>query len=143
MKKLLPLILSLFMVIGLSAQKKDKSESEEEKPRYEASAYSGLKFRSIGPALTSGRIADIAVNPAKPHEFYLAIASGGVWKTSNNGITFEPIFDGEGSYSFPWLLPMQVLFGWDQAKITINEVWPTATEFTRVPTAVLLGRIWD
>ncbi|MFT5903492.1 MAG: photosystem II stability/assembly factor-like uncharacterized protein [Flammeovirgaceae bacterium] len=99
MKKLLPLILSLFMVIGLSAQKKDKSESEEEKPRYEASAYSGLKFRSIGPALTSGRIADIAVNPAKPHEFYLAIASGGVWKTSNNGITFEPIFDGEGSYS--------------------------------------------
>lgn len=99
MKKAFPLILSLFMVIGLYAQKKDKSESDEEKPRYEASAYSGLKFRSIGPALTSGRIADIAVNPAKPHEFYLAIASGGVWKTTNNGTTFDPIFDGEGSYS--------------------------------------------
>ncbi|MCZ4407556.1 glycosyl hydrolase [Cryomorphaceae bacterium 1068] len=97
MKKALPLILGLFLAIGVSAQKKDKSE--EEKPRYEASAYSGLKFRNIGPALTSGRIADIAVNPDKPHEFYLAIASGGIWKTINNGTTFEPIFDGEGSYS--------------------------------------------
>jgi photosystem II stability/assembly factor-like uncharacterized protein len=97
MKKVLSLILSLLMVTGLSAQKNDKSE--EEKPRYEASTYGGLKFRGIGPALTSGRIADIAVNPERPHEFYLAIASGGVWKTTNNGTTFDPIFDGEGSYS--------------------------------------------
>ncbi|HKL39475.1 MAG TPA: hypothetical protein VJ894_02295 [Cryomorphaceae bacterium] len=97
MKKLLPLILSLFMAVGLSAQKKDKSD--EEKAKYKSSAYSGLELRSIGPALTSGRIADIAVVPEKPQEYYLAVASGGVWKTTNSGTSFKPVFDGEGSYS--------------------------------------------
>jgi photosystem II stability/assembly factor-like uncharacterized protein len=58
-----------------------------------------FKFREIGPALTSGRISDMAVNPENTSEFYVASASGGVWKTENAGVTFEPIFDGEGSYS--------------------------------------------
>jgi photosystem II stability/assembly factor-like uncharacterized protein len=58
-----------------------------------------LKFREIGPATTSGRIADMAVNPNNTSEFYIAAASGGVWKTTNHGSTFSPIFDGEGSYS--------------------------------------------
>jgi photosystem II stability/assembly factor-like uncharacterized protein len=60
---------------------------------------SSLKFRSIGPALTSGRIADIAVNPDNSSEFYVGAAAGGVWKTTNAGNTFTPIFDGQGSYS--------------------------------------------
>ncbi len=80
---------------GFAQKKGDKSE----KPRFESSTFSGLQLRNIGPALTSGRISDIAVNPTKHSEYYLAIASGGVWKTSNNGTTFEPIFDGQGSYS--------------------------------------------
>ena len=42
-----------------------------------------LKWRSVGPALTSGRVSDIAVNKNKPFEYYVAVASGGVWKTSN------------------------------------------------------------
>ena len=58
-----------------------------------------MKFRSVGPAITSGRIADIAFNESNPFEYYVAVASGGVWKTINNGTTFKPIFDGEGSYS--------------------------------------------
>jgi photosystem II stability/assembly factor-like uncharacterized protein len=58
-----------------------------------------FKLRSIGPALTSGRIADFAVNPIDPSEFYVASASGGVWKTINAGTTFTPIFDHQGSYS--------------------------------------------
>ncbi|MDX1908124.1 MAG: glycosyl hydrolase [Bacteroidia bacterium] len=58
-----------------------------------------LKFRSIGPALTSGRVIDFAVNPLKPAEYFVAAASGGVWKTVNAGTTYEPVFDGEGSYS--------------------------------------------
>jgi hypothetical protein len=53
----------------------------------------------LGPATTSGRIADIAVNPDNTAEMYIALASSGVWKTSNNGTTWEPIFDHEGSYS--------------------------------------------
>ncbi|MCU0341733.1 MAG: hypothetical protein MUE30_17805 [Spirosomaceae bacterium] len=58
-----------------------------------------FKLRSIGPAVTSGRVVDMAVNPHNHSEYYVATAAGGVWKTSNHGVTFEPIFDGEGSYS--------------------------------------------
>ncbi len=60
---------------------------------------SGLKLRNIGPAFTSGRIADFAVNPNNHSEFYVAIASGNIWKTVNKGITFEPVFDKYGAYS--------------------------------------------
>jgi len=57
------------------------------------------KFREVGPAVTSGRLIDMAVNPENTSEMYIASASGGVWKTTNSGITFSPIFDGQGSYS--------------------------------------------
>ncbi|MCK5338832.1 MAG: hypothetical protein KAJ50_08475, partial [Bacteroidales bacterium] len=52
-----------------------------------------------GPAFTSGRIADFAVNPCNPSEYYVAVASGHIWKTVNNGTTFSPIFDNYGAYS--------------------------------------------
>ena len=58
-----------------------------------------MSFRAIGPALVSGRIIDLAVNPNDPNQFYVAAASGGVWKTTNHGNTFSPIFDNYGSYS--------------------------------------------
>lgn len=87
----------------LSAQKNRKSSDEEdkveEKDKINASLLSSLKFRSIGPALTSGRVSDIAVNPQNTSEYYVATASGGVWKTTNHGTTFKPIFDSQGSYS--------------------------------------------
>jgi photosystem II stability/assembly factor-like uncharacterized protein len=72
---------------------------EEEKKAINSGIVSGLSFRSVGPALTSGRVSDIAVNPNNTSEYYVAVASGGVWKTTNHGTTYEPIFDGEGSYS--------------------------------------------
>jgi photosystem II stability/assembly factor-like uncharacterized protein len=59
----------------------------------------GLSFRSIGPAFMSGRISDIAVDPVKPNTWYVAAASGNVWKTENAGTTWTPIFDNYGSYS--------------------------------------------
>lgn len=62
-------------------------------------AVSGLKLRAIGPALMGGRIADIAVNPKDRSEWYVAVGSGGVWKTTNNGITWNPVFDDQPSYS--------------------------------------------
>lgn len=58
-----------------------------------------LLFRLIGPATTSGRISDIAVNPKNHSEYYIAAAYGGVWKTVNAGVTFEPIFDNYGTQS--------------------------------------------
>ena len=47
----------------------------------------------------SGRIGDIVVDPVKPSTWYIAACSGGVWKTTNAGVTWDPIFDGQGSYS--------------------------------------------
>jgi len=63
------------------------------------SPYNGLRLRSIGPSLTSGRIGDIAVHPKDKKTWYVAVASGGVWKTTNAGTTWTPIFDNEASYS--------------------------------------------
>lgn len=60
---------------------------------------SGLAFRSVGPALTTGRISDFAVNPDNRFEYYVAVSSGGVWKTTNAGTSYTPIFDSQGSYS--------------------------------------------
>jgi photosystem II stability/assembly factor-like uncharacterized protein len=58
-----------------------------------------LRFRSVGPAFTSGRLADMAVDPKNPHIWYVAMAGGGLWKTTNGGLSFAPIFDNYGSYS--------------------------------------------
>ena len=58
-----------------------------------------LEFRNIGPALMGGRVDDFAVVEARPSTFYVATASGGLWKTVNNGTTFEPVFDAQESSS--------------------------------------------
>jgi len=92
------LVLGILSSGSLFAQKK-KNKNEETKYFVNSGMLSTLKFRSIGPAMISGRIVDLAVNPNNYSEYYVAVASGGVWKTSNNGITFKPIFDGQASYS--------------------------------------------
>ena len=61
--------------------------------------YAALRFRSVGPAFTSGRNADLAVDPKNPHVWYVAMAGGGVWKTTNSGLSFTPVFDTYGAYS--------------------------------------------
>ncbi len=94
--------LLLLLSMPLTAQKKSTSTSAAAAPKegpLTSSTFSGLSFRSIGPALTSGRVADIKVNPSNPSEYYVAAASGGVWKTTNAGTTYEPVFQNEGSYS--------------------------------------------
>jgi len=67
--------------------------------RLDSATFNGLKFRSIGPALTSGRISDLAVRPDNKKMYYAATASGGLWKTVNAGTTWSPIFDSESSHS--------------------------------------------
>jgi photosystem II stability/assembly factor-like uncharacterized protein len=62
-------------------------------------AIGGLKWRNIGPAFCAGRIADIAIHPEDEHTWYVAVGSGGVWKTENSGVTWKSIFDGQKSYS--------------------------------------------
>ncbi|MBO6573825.1 MAG: hypothetical protein JJ896_00290 [Rhodothermales bacterium] len=59
----------------------------------------GLEFREIGPATMSGRVVDLAVQVDDPYTFYVASATGGVWKTTNNGVTFEAQFQNEAVHS--------------------------------------------
>ena len=108
----LGLLLTILPFTILTGQKKKAEIPLEKKSDVINSAlFSALTFRSVGPAVTSGRISDFAVNPKNPSEYYVATASGGVWKTTNKGITYTPIFDGQGSYSIPWILQTQQLFG--------------------------------
>jgi len=65
----------------------------------ENSLVKNIEFRSVGPTVMSGRVVDIDVNPDDPTVFYAAYASGGLWKTTNNGISFHPIFDNEAVIS--------------------------------------------
>ncbi|HYN22805.1 MAG TPA: glycosyl hydrolase [Thermoanaerobaculia bacterium] len=85
---------------GKAKNAKAKDEKKDEKKELlSAGTFSGLALRGIGPALTSGRVIDLAVDPKKPSTYYAAIASGGVWKTTNGGATFNSLFDGQGTYS--------------------------------------------
>ena len=59
----------------------------------------GLPFREIGPVIMSGRVVDLAVVESNPYTFYVASATGGVWKTVNNGVTFDPVFSREATHS--------------------------------------------
>ncbi len=68
-------------------------------PGFNEASFSGLEMRSIGPAMMSGRIADIVINPNNPSTWYVGVGSGGVWKTKNGGTTWSPIFDNEDAYS--------------------------------------------
>ena len=90
-KKFLIASLAFFTAIALQAQEPAK----ESKP----DIYSGLEFRNLGPALTAGRIADIAIHPTDENIMYIAVGSGGVWKTTNSGTTWQPVFDQQNSYS--------------------------------------------
>ncbi len=100
--RLLPLAL-LTLIGGLAVpaptQAQAEAADEEEAPLLSAATFRGLELRNIGPALMSGRIADIAVDPTDQSVWYVAVGSGGVWKTVNAGTTWTPIFDGEVSYS--------------------------------------------
>ena len=83
-----------FFIISNSSFSQEKKEKENNN-----SVYSGLKFRSIGPALMSGRISDIIIHPKNENLWYVTAGSGGVWKTENSGPTWNPIFDSQKSYS--------------------------------------------
>lgn len=80
---------------------KESKPAEPEKPADPMSSgtFNGLKIRSVGPALVSGRVVAIAVNPKNKSQYYVGAASSGVWRTDNDGATWHPVFEHEGSYS--------------------------------------------
>ena len=95
---MLLLTVFLFSFQPIFGKKNKENKKETEKDTLTA-VFSGLKWRSIGPAFSSGRIADFAVNPDNSAIYYVATASGHIWKTDNNGTTFKPVFDHYGAYS--------------------------------------------
>ena len=92
-------LLSLAAVVWGGETTAAAPESSEDAGPMRAETFAGLAFRSIGPALMSGRVADLAVHPDDQSTWYVAVGSGNVWKTTNAGTTWEPIFDDQGSYS--------------------------------------------
>jgi photosystem II stability/assembly factor-like uncharacterized protein len=110
------LALGLLAAFPLAAQEKkpddEKKPADDKKPMTEVKppappapplpageALKRLSLRAIGPCFTPGRIGDIAVDPKNRNVWYVALSSGGVWKTTNRGTTFKPVFDEQGSYS--------------------------------------------
>src|SRR4051812_42707506 len=99
----LPAIL-LLVVSGIAGAQSTKSDNKKpaappDSSKFTTGLLSGLTLRSIGPALTSGRVADVAIDPSDKRTWYVAAAAGGIWKSTNGGISFSPIFDGQGSFS--------------------------------------------
>ncbi|UCD95465.1 MAG: glycosyl hydrolase [Candidatus Zixiibacteriota bacterium] len=90
--------LLLIIILALPVRADEDNEKKEE-TKLSAGTFSGIKLRNIGPALMSGRIADIAIDPIQPNTWYVAAGSGNLWKTVNAGTTWRPIFDNYGSYS--------------------------------------------
>jgi len=85
----------LFPFQGIEAQRKQKNQKTEAKKV----SLDAFKFRNVGPAFLSGRIADIVTHPENSNVWYVAVGSGGVWKTENAGTTWSPIFDDQSTYS--------------------------------------------
>jgi len=94
MKHLSRFVIVLLLFISVAEGAKDSGKGE-----ISSNIFSGLRFRSIGPAFASGRISDFAVNPDNPSEYYVGVASGNIWKTENRGTTFRPVFENYGSYA--------------------------------------------
>lgn len=91
------LVLSL-LLLPSAGWPKQPTKTEEKKHVFSSETFAGLELRGIGPALTSGRIVDIAVS-SRPGTLFVAAASGGVFRSVNWGTTWEAVFEKEGSYS--------------------------------------------
>jgi photosystem II stability/assembly factor-like uncharacterized protein len=95
------LALALFLSVAIFAQEPQQPQEAggRQVDPLSAANFNGFRLRSIGPALLSGRISCIAVHPEEKQTWYIGVASGGVWKTTNAGTTWTPVFQNEGSYS--------------------------------------------
>ena len=112
MKKLLKFF-ALFVPVLIFAQSSTSSNEvikglSLQNELIKNSIVKNIKFENIGPSIMSGRVSDIEVNPKNPNEFYVAYASGGLWHTTNNGNTFESIFENAntqniGDFDVDWV----------------------------------------
>ena len=100
MHKTLVVALAALAAVALGAQQPPAPEAgARAQDPWSTGTFTDLRLRAVGPALMSGRVAAIAVHPEDKQTWYIGVASGGVWKTTNAGITFTPVFQNEASYS--------------------------------------------
>ncbi len=92
-------LIGILAAFGLCSIAIAQSDEGKDKPALSSGTFSAFNLRGIGPAFMSGRIADIAIVQDDPATWYVAVGSGGVWKTENAGTTWTSLFDGQGSYS--------------------------------------------
>jgi photosystem II stability/assembly factor-like uncharacterized protein len=97
MRRLAIALVSITLLFTIGATQKSFGQTSQQ--QMAAQVANGLQLRSIGPAVMGGRIADIAVHPRQKSTWYVAAGSGGVWKTTNSGVTWTPVFDNQASYS--------------------------------------------
>ncbi len=98
-RKVLIVAILILSLAAMAAADTGKDTEKEDDRLMAASTFAGLELRNVGPTINSGRITDFAVDPERRHHFFVAVASGGVWKTTNAGTTWTPVFDDEGAYS--------------------------------------------
>jgi photosystem II stability/assembly factor-like uncharacterized protein len=89
------LVLSAVLIAGLLISSLDLQAQDV----FDEDLIKDFTYRNIGPTRQGGRIVDFAVHPTNPYTFYAASASGGLWKTMNNGTTFAPVFDDQSVIS--------------------------------------------
>ncbi len=99
MKILNLLTISFALILTFNFTFAQSSKDKKEENNSINSALNGFKFRSLGPAFMSGRIADIAIDPSNENIWYVAVGSGGTWKTTNAGTTWTPLTDNMPFYS--------------------------------------------
>src|ERR1700741_926817 len=135
----LPLLVICLLASSAFAQNGGATKSPFEE------AFSRLEYRSIGPAIMGGRIADVEGVPGDANVVYVASASGGLWKTINGGVTWKPIFERQGTISIGdiALAPSNPEVVWvGTGESTCATVFRLATAFTSQLTAAKPGSTW-
>ena len=95
--RFLSFLFTALLLCSPTLYSQDKDKEKDKSPVEQA--LSGFSFRSVGPAFMSGRIADIAIDPNNENIWYVAVGSGGVWKTTNAGTSWKPLTDKQSFYS--------------------------------------------
>jgi photosystem II stability/assembly factor-like uncharacterized protein len=99
MKKLTIAVVCLTLLATLALLAQPQQGQGANQDPWASSTFNNFRLRAVGPAIMSGRVKVVAVHPEDKQTWYIGVSSGGVWKTTNAGTTFTPVFQNEGSYS--------------------------------------------
>ena len=145
MKDLLLLLIFITFTITLTAQSLPSPTSAEDRDitasqrtkLTEVSNAANMAVENIGPTVMSGRVTDIDANPADPSIFYVAYASGGLWKTTNNGTTFTPLFDDQASMTIG-----DIAVDWNDGTVWVGTGEVNSSRSSYAGTGIYMSTDW-